>query len=113
MRKIRTQYTTEKEDDALQELRRLDCKVKRPAKVFAYLFGSIGAMVMGAGMSLVMTDLSKILSLPDPMVYGIVIGAFGMLMTLLNYPIYKGILGKRRKRYAEKILALSEKLMQE
>ena len=62
VRKIRTQYT-EKEHTALDELRRLDSEVKRPANVFGYVFGTIAALVMGAGMSLVMTDIGKMLGL--------------------------------------------------
>ena len=56
VQKIRTQYT-EKEHTALDELKELDTKVKRPANVFASIFGSISALIMGAGMSLVMTDI--------------------------------------------------------
>ena len=107
--KIRTQYT-EKEHTSLDELKELDAKVKRPADVFAYVFGSIGAVVMGAGMSLVMTDIAETLSIGNPMLWGVLIGAFGMLMAIINYPIYKGILGARRKKYADKIIALSDKI---
>ena len=35
----------------------------------------------------------------------------GMFMAIINYPIYKGILGSRRKKYADKIIALSDKIM--
>ena len=55
VQKIRTQYT-EKEHTQLDALKDLDKKVKRPANVFAYIFGSIGAIIMGSGMSLVMTE---------------------------------------------------------
>ena len=110
VRKIRTQYT-EKTHSELDELKELDTKVKRPANVFAYVFGSIGAVVMGAGMSLVMTDLGTTLGLADSLIPGIVIGIVGMFMAIINYPIYKGILGSRRKKYADKIIALSDKIM--
>ena len=56
VQKIRTQYT-EKESTELDALKKLDHKVKRPANVFSYVFGSISAVIMGAGMSLVMTDI--------------------------------------------------------
>ena len=56
VQKIRSQYT-EKESTELDALRELDAKVKRPANVFAYVFGSISAIIMGVGMSLVMTDI--------------------------------------------------------
>ena len=111
VQKIRTQYT-EKEHTGLDDLRELDKKVKRPANVFSYIFGSIGAIVMGAGMSLVMTDIAEQIRLGiDPMLPGILVGIVGMFMVIINYPIYKGILGARRKKYADKIIALSDKIM--
>ena len=108
--KIRTQYT-EKENTALDELKKLDAKVKRPANIFAYTFGTIGAIVMGAGMSLVMTDIGAVIGMESTMVPGIVIGVAGMLMATVNYPVYKTILGNRRRKYADKIIALSDKIM--
>ena len=109
--KIRTQYM-EKTPSELDALRELDAKVKRPANVFAYTFGSISAVIMGAGMSLVMTDIAEQLGLTfDPMIPGIVIGVVGMILAIVNYPIYKGILGSRKKKYGPKILELSNQIM--
>ena len=110
VRKIRTQYT-EKEHTYLDELKELDTKAKRPANVFAYIFGSISAIIMGSGMSLVMTDIAETVGIQNPMLCGIVVGTLGMLMAIINYPIYKRILGSRRKKYADKIIALSDKIM--
>ena len=110
VQKIRTQYT-EKEHSSLDELKELDSKVKRPANLFSYTFGSIGAIVMGAGMSLVMTEIGQMIGVAEPMVPGVVIGVIGMLMAIINYPVYKRILGARRKKYAAEIIALSDKLM--
>lgn len=110
VQKIRTQYT-EKEHTGLDELKELDSKVKRPANVFAYIFGSISAIIMGAGMSLVMTDIAETVGIADPMLCGIIIGIVGLFMAIINYPIYKGILGRRRKKYADKIIELSDKIM--
>lgn len=110
VQKIRTQYT-EKELSGLDELKAMDSKVKRPANVFAYLFGSIAAMVMGSGMSLVMTDIGAMVGMSDPMIPGIAIGVVGLLMASVNYPIYKRILNSCRRKYADRIIALSEKIM--
>lgn len=110
VQKIRTQYT-EKEHTQLDELKALDAKVKRPANVFAYVFGSISAIIMGGGMSLVMTDIGNTLGMKSTMVPGIVIGVIGMIMVIINYPMYKGILSSRKKKYGEEVLKLSEKLM--
>ena len=108
--KIRTQYM-EKEFTELDALRELDAKVKRPANVFAYTFGSISAIIMGSGMSLVMTDISSMLGLGDMMIPGIAIGVVGLGLSLLTYPIYKGILNSRKKKYGAEILKLSDKIM--
>jgi len=108
--KIRAQYT-EKQSTELDELRRLDNKVKRPAEVFAYVFGSIGAVVMGAGMSLVMTEIGALIGLTSVMAPGIAVGVVGLAMVAVNYPIYKRILCGRRKKYADQIITLSEKIM--
>ena len=108
--KIRTQYM-EKTPSELDALRKLDSKVKRPANVFAYTFGSISAVIMGAGMSLVMTDIGVAIGITSALVPGIAIGVVGLGMALLTYPIYKGILNARKKKYGAEILRLSDKIM--
>ena len=110
VQKIRTQYT-EKEHTQLDALKELDAKVKRPANVFAYIFGTISAIIMGCGMSLVMTDIGAQLGMTETMVPGIVVGIVGMLMAIANYPMYNKILSSRRKKYAGQIISLSDKLM--
>ena len=111
VQKIRTQYT-EKQYTELDELKALDAKVRRPANIFAYIYGSVSAIVMGAGMSLVMTDIGAMIGMTGVMVPGIAIGVVGMVMALSTYPIYKKILTSRKKKFAPQILKLSEKLMQ-
>ena len=108
--KIRTQYM-EKQTTELDELRELDKKVKRPANVFAYIFGSLSAMIMGSGMSLIMTDIAEKIGVADPMLPGISIGLVGLALAIINPYLYKGILGSRKQKYADKILNLSEKLI--
>lgn len=110
VQKIRTQYL-EKEHTQLDTLKELDTKVKRPANVFAYIFGIISAIIMGFGMSLVMTDIGDVLGISSTMAPGVIIGVTGMLMAIINYPIYKFILSNRKNKYAKEIIALSEKLM--
>jgi hypothetical protein len=110
--RIRARYL-EKQTTELDTLRALDTRVRRPAAVFAYIFGSISAVIMGAGMSLVMTDIGATVGIADPLIPGIAIGIVGMILALVNYPIYKGILGSRKRKYGAGILALSEKIMNE
>lgn len=110
VQKIRTRYT-EKEHTQLDALHALDTKVVRPANLFAYIFGSISAIIMGGGMSLVMTDIGATIGLENAMLPGIIIGVVGMAMAIINYPMYKGILGSRRKKYADEIMKLSDEIM--
>ncbi len=110
VQKIRTQYT-EKQHTGLDELKELDKKVKRPAFVFGAVYGCLSFLVMGSGMSLVMTEIGAIVGIANPMLPGIVIGIVGMIMALTTYPICKGILNARKKKYAQRILELSESLM--
>lgn len=107
--KIRSQYT-ENQHDELDELKALDAKVKRPAKVFGFTWGTIGAIVMGSGMSLVMTEIGSVLGMEEPLVPGIAVGVVGLCMALTTWPIYKRILASRKKRYAAQIMELSERI---
>ena len=108
--KIRAQYM-EKTPSELDALRELDTKVKRPANVFGYVFGSISAIIMGTGMSLVMTDIGAAVGITDAMIPGIAIGVVGLGMALITYPVYKSILNARKKKYGDEILKLSDEIM--
>lgn len=110
VQRIRTQYT-EKADTQLDALKALDKKVKRPANLFGIIFGSLSAIIMGSGMSLVMTDIGATVGIDRPLVPGIIIGLVGILMAIVNFPIFKSILNSRRKKYANEIIALSDKIM--
>lgn len=109
---IRSQYT-EKKYTELDELKALDKKVKKPAKIFASVFGTLSVLIMGSGMSLIMTDMGSKLGMSEPLFWGIVIGVIGLLMAILTYPLYKKLLNCRRKKYAETIIALSNHLLEQ
>ena len=109
VQKIRSQYT-ETAHTELDDLKALDAKVKKPANLFGYTYGSISAIVMGAGMSLVMTDIGAKIGLTATMVPGIAIGVLGMVMALSTYPIYKKILNARKKKYAHQIMEMSDRI---
>lgn len=107
--KIRSQYT-EQEHTELDELKALDAKVKKPANVFAYTYGSISAIIMGAGISLCLTNLGAALG-SLAMVIGIAVGLVGMVLVALAYPLYNRVLRKQRQKMAPEILRLSDELL--
>ena len=108
--KIRSQYTQTQHSD-LDTLKALDAKVKKPVRVFGYTYGSLSAIVMGAGMSLIMTDIGAILGITETMIPGILIGLIGMVMALTTYPICKKIMNARKKKFAPQIMELSDRIM--
>ena len=114
LKRIREKYTPPTElEDKMALLRRLDASVTQTAQIVALVLGIIGALILGFGMSLVMTDLAKILgSYKDfAMVIGIIIGIVGGILASLAYPIYHAIVKAKRKKLAPQILRLTDELM--
>ena len=110
---IRKKYAAkEQTEDKMAQLRFLHAIPTRKAQTASLIIGIVGALIMGTGMSLVMTELGEMLGMTEPMVPGIVIGVVGMILVLSTYPIYKKILSRRKKKYAPQVMKLSEKLLQ-
>ena len=109
VQKIRTLYIGKKQTqfDVLSEL---DAKIKRPANIFSYIFGSVSVVIMGCGISLMMTDIEII---NNTMVPGIIISVLGVMIAIINYPVYKCILVYRKKKYIKEILDISKKFFDE
>ena len=102
--KIRAGYT-QKEVTKFDELKALDKKVKRPAEIFAYVYGSVSALVLGTGMSLAMKVIG------ESMLLGVLVGVVGIGLALTTYPIYKAILKHRKDKYSKQIFELSDSLL--
>ena len=77
------------------------------------ILGVIGALIMGTGMSLVMTDFGDVIGLSDAMgmILGTIIGIVGMIPVCLAYPFYNSIVKKEREKIAPEILRLTDELM--
>ncbi len=106
---IREKYIP-KEADKMTQLRALDAKVTNRASMVGNVVGLLGALVMGAGMSMIMTDFGAFLgnaALP----VGIVVGIVGMAAMAAAYPLYKRTLKKEREKIAPEILKLTDELM--
>jgi len=111
---IRKKYTTpEQAEDKMAQLRRLDTAVTQKATSISLVFGVIGALILGIGMSLVMTDIGKIIGLLGgmAMLIGILIGIVGIVLVSVAYPIYNCIIKKEREKIAPEIIRLTDELM--
>lgn len=114
LKRIREKYTAPIEtEDKIVLLRRLDASVTNTALAVALVFGVIGTLILGLGMSLVMTELAEILGpyKDMAMVIGIIIGIVGGILASLAYPIYCAIVKAKRKKLAPEIIRLTDELM--
>lgn len=111
---IRKKYAAPEEtEDKMAQLRRLDAGVTQKATLVSLVFGIIGALVLGFGMSLTMSELSNVLGMSTnlAMAVGVITGLVGILLVSLAYPIYNRTIKKERQRIAPEILRLTDELM--
>lgn len=114
LKRIREKYTSPTEaEDKMARLRRLDASVTSTAQTVALIFGIIGALILGLGMSLCMTELGELLGAYRDlsMIIGIIIGVIGGILASLAYPVYHAIVKAKRKKLAPEIIRLTDELM--
>lgn len=114
IKRIRERYSPSDEaQDKMKQLRTLDASVTRAATVTSLIFGIIGTLLLGFGMSLIMTDISSYMGIygSEVFIFGIAIGCTGLILCFLAYPIYNAIARAKRKRLAPVILKLTDELM--
>ena len=106
---IRKKYLPQ-EADKMEQLRKLHAVPTQKAQVVSFVVGIIGALIMGTGMSLAMTEIGAALG-SFAVVVGIVVGIVGMVLVALAYPVYNRVLNRQRKKIAPEILRLSDELL--
>ena len=106
---IRKKYLP-KEENKMEQLRKLHAIPTQKAQAASLAVGIIGALIMGTGMSLAMTDIGAELG-SLAMVLGIFAGVAGMVLAALAYPAYNRVLRKQREKIAPEILRLSDELL--
>ena len=99
-----------KEEDKMEQLRMLHAIPMHKAQAASLAVGVIGALILGFGMSLCMTELGAALG-SLAMILGICVGLVGMVLTAMAYPLYKRTLEKERAKIGPEILRLSEELL--
>lgn len=106
---IRKKYLP-KEEDKMAQLRKLHHSASQKAQAASIAIGVIGALILGTGMSLCMTELGAGLG-QLAMIIGILVGLVGLVMVALAYPIYNCVLKKERQRISPEILRLTDELL--
>ncbi len=106
---IRNAYLP-KQEDKMDQLRKLHALPTQKAQAASIALGVIGALILGTGMSLCMTDLGAALG-GLAMAVGIPVGIAGIVLVALAYPVFKRRLKKERERIAPEVLRLTDELL--
>ena len=106
---IRKKYLP-KEEDKLEQLRKLHNSATQKAQAWSIFTGVIGALTLGSGMSLAMTELGAALG-DMALLTGVLVGLVGLVLCAMAYPIYDRVLKKERQKIAPEILRLSDELL--
>lgn len=106
VRRIREKYLP-KPESKLEQLRRLDDGVTKKATAVSLVFGVLGTLIMGGGMSMCLVWADTL------MIPGILVGVLGIVGIVLAYPVYCRTVAKERQRIAPEILRLTEEIHQE
>ena len=97
-----------KDDSKVIALRKLDARAKLPATVFTYTAGILCALIAGVGMFLSMNVIGS--GTTGSFVLGVAIGLIGMAGMGVNYPVYKKMLEKGKRKYAFEIMELAKEI---
>lgn len=104
---IRKQYSpapaAQEKEDKLETLRRLDEKVKRPPLILAISLGVVGVLVFGLGLTMVLEW--------QLLAGGIAVMVAGAVLMALAHPLRLAWLKHNKKKYGERIVQLSEELL--
>lgn len=104
VKKIRERYAP-KEENKLEQLRRLDAGVTKKGTTASLIVGFFSALILGVGMCCCMVWGGSWF------IPGIIIGLIGMAGVAAAYPVYNRVTQKEREKIAPEILRLTDELM--
>ena len=103
---IRRQYESETLGmGKIEKLRKLNAFVNNSATAVALIFGVIGTLIFGLGMSMILEW--------NIIIPGVCVSVVGLLPIALAYPMYNTVLKINKKKYGKEILRLSDELLNE
>lgn len=102
IKRIREKYLP-KEEDKMEQLRRLDGGVTQKATLVSLVVGIISTLILGVGMCCCLVW--------ELFVLGVVVGIVGMVGVAAAYPVYIRVVTREREKVAPEILRLTDELM--
>lgn len=103
IRNIRKKYLP-REENKMEQLRRLDQSATKKGTVVSILLGVIGCLLLGVGMCCTMVWAERFF------IPGVIVGIVGIVAVAAAYPLYARITRKEREKLAPQILKLTEEL---
>lgn len=103
---IRTKYLP-KTENKLDKIRKLDESATRKATIQSIVVGLISSLIFGFGLCCILVWKDS------QFIQGIIIGIVGLCGMLLAFPLYSHILKVQRNKISEKIISLSDELIDE
>lgn len=104
IKKIREKYLP-KQEDKLEQLRRLDRNATDKGTMKAIIVGVVGTLLLGLGMSCTLV-WQGIWFIP-----GIIVGVIGIGIMSVAYPLYNYVVKKERQRIAPEVIRLTDELL--
>ena len=74
------------------EIEKTNKEISRPVKIFAWIFGVVGLLIFGTGMSISLAEDADTFSL----ILGSAVGIAGMAMIIANKFIYDALVARRK-----------------
>ena len=112
LKRIRAKYLPE-EENKLDKIRRLDSRVTMKAQAISLALGVVGILILGFGMSLVMTDLYVTLGIVRgiAVALGLILGVIGTVLVALAYPVYTRVYNREKEKVSAQIISLTDELL--
>ncbi len=105
IKKIKEKYTPKTDEESkMEKIYRLDQSVSRKATITSLVFGVLGTLIMGFGLSCVLVWSNKLF------VFGIIVSIFGIVILSAAYPVYLRVYENQKVKVAPLILKLTSEL---
>ena len=90
-------------ESKMETLRKLNRKVTVPPKIVTSVLSIFGILLFGTGLTLILEWMLYI--------WGIAVSALGAAVLCAVYPVQKAYLKRNRKKYEQRIIELSDELL--
>lgn len=112
LKRIRQKYVPDSDgkEDKMERVRRLDKGANDKAQIISLALGILGALILGTGLSMILTDIASALGI-FATILGVIIGVIGGALAGIAYPAYSYVLKRERAKIAPEIIRLTDELI--